>query len=686
MIKPSKPKIVALIQARMGAARLFGKIMMLIAGKPMLSYVFKRTKLAKNIDEVIVTTTSNLRDNIVETFCQENGIPYFRGSELDVLDRFYQAAKQNEATIVIRITADCPLIDPDVISKALDLFQSGKYDYVSNTLISTYPDGLDVEVFSMKALQDAWQNAKNPVEREHVTPYIKNQPKFSKGHLKHSEDLSHFRWTVDEQVDLDFANQIYTIAKGNIEIRMQDILKILKENPKLATNSHITANEGYYTSFMKEPGIPAKELLLKNSQALKDRASRVIPSCTQTFSKGPTQFTQGVSPIFLESAHGAYVTDVDGNKFIDYAMAIGPIILGYNDPVVMKAVEKQLKSGTIFSLPHPLEVELAETLRDLIPCAEMVRFGKNGSDATAGAVRLARAITGRDVVACSGYHGWQDWYIGTTTRNLGVPKAARDLTIPFQYNNIESLERIFLEKKNQVACVIMEAVGIEAPKEDFLRQVKEMAEKNGALLIFDEVITGFRFALGGAQEYFGVTPDLACFGKAMANGYPISAVVGPERFMKLFDEVFYSFTFGGECLSIAAALATIERLKTLDAITHIWQRGKKLKDGYNQLAKAYQISALTQCVGYSPRTVMQFRDEKGNDSYLLKSVIQQECLKRGLLFTGYQFVSAAHTDQIIDDTLRVFRSVFEIVSNAVKSQNLEELLEGELVQPVFRKA
>src|SRR5713101_7193954 len=274
---------------------------------------------------------------------------------------------------------------------------------------------------------------------------------------------------------------------------------------------------------------------LKQSQAWMERAAKVIPSCTQTFSKGWTQFVQGVAPVFLARGQGSHVWDVDGNEYIDFPMALGPVILGHNDPDVTAAVQKQIADGVTFSLPHPLEVEVAELLVQMIPCAEMVRFGKNGSDATSGAVRVARAFTGRQMIACCGYHGWQDWYIGTTTRSLGVPTSVRELTKTFVYNDLASLQKIFDEHPREMACVILEPVGIVEPADDFLQKVARLTRDHGVVLVFDEVITGFRLAMGGAQEYFGVVPDMACCGKAMANGYPLSAVVGRREIMRLFD-------------------------------------------------------------------------------------------------------------------------------------------------------
>jgi glutamate-1-semialdehyde 2,1-aminomutase/spore coat polysaccharide biosynthesis protein SpsF len=367
-------------------------------------------------------------------------------------------------------------------------------------------------------------------------------------------------------------------------------------------------------------------------------------------------------------------------------MALGPVILGHNYSAVTEAVMRQIQDGTIFSLPHPLEIDVSELLVEIIPCAEMVRFGKNGSDATSGAVRLARAYTGRDIIACCGYHGWQDWYIGTTTRNRGVPKATQELTVPFDYNDIKSLKQIFAGHPGRVAAVIMEPVGVVEPENGFLQQVRDLARREKALLIFDEIITGFRLALAGAQQYFGVTPDLACFGKAMANGYPIAAVVGRREFMQLFDEVFFSFTFGGEVVSLAAALATIKEIREKNVIVHLWEQGQKLKDGYNALAREFEVDQYTECIGLPPHTVMTFKDEAKKEWLVLKSLFQQECLKRGVLFSGAHNVCYSHSNADIDHTLRVYRTAMEILAEAIKSGDAALRLEGGPVEPVFRWA
>jgi glutamate-1-semialdehyde aminotransferase len=428
----------------------------------------------------------------------------------------------------------------------------------------------------------------------------------------------------------------------------------------------------------------ASRVRLERSAALKARAESVVPSCTQTFSKGPSQFVQGVAPVFLERGSGSHVWDVDGNEYIDAIAALGAVILGYGDPDVGHAARTQLDDGIVFSLPHPLEVEVAELLVDVIPCAEMVRFGKNGSDATAGAVRAARAFTGRDHVACCGYHGWQDWFIGTTTRSAGVPHAVAELAHPFAYNDLPSLERVFAEHPGEIAAVILEPVGVVDPEPGFLDGVRSLTSREGAVLVFDEVITGFRLALGGAQELFGVVPDLACVGKALGNGFPISAIVGRRDIMAVFDEIFFSFTYGGDTVALAVAKTVLGRLRDGSAIAHLWRQGARLRDGYNELARAAGIEEHTDCHGLAPRTVTSFRDANGAESLALKSIFQQEVIRRGVLSAGYLNVMLAHSDEDVEKILAAYGVAVAVMAEALADGDLEARLDGPPVQPVFR--
>jgi glutamate-1-semialdehyde aminotransferase len=421
------------------------------------------------------------------------------------------------------------------------------------------------------------------------------------------------------------------------------------------------------------------------SQSLTERARKVIPGISQTFSKNPNQYVRKVTPAYIERGSAGHVWDADGNEYIDYPLSLGPIILGHGDPDVQKAVKDQLDDGTIFSLPHRLEVEVSELLCETIPCAEMVRFGKNGSDVTSAAVRAARSFTGRDRVALCGYHGWQDWYIGTTTRNSGVPKAVSDLTHTFDYNDPASLEEIFRKYPGEISCVIMEPVGMESPQDDFLQKVAEITRTNGAVLIFDEVITGFRLALGGAQEYFGVTPDIACFAKAMANGYPVSAVVGSGDVMKQFEQVFFSGTFGGEALSLAAAKATITKMQREPVIERLWEVGGRLQTAYNEISMEFGLSEITSCVGLAPHTITPFSDASGAASLPLRSLLQQELALRGILYLVGFNVCYSHTDEDVDITITALRESLAVVAEAVQNGSVEELLKGPAAEAVFRQ-
>ena len=687
-MKHEDNNIVAIIQARMGSTRLPGKVLADIGGEPMLARIVSRVKQARTVQKIVVATSDATSDDRVAEVCERKNIAVFRGSEKNVLDRFYRAAKDHQADVVVRITGDCPLIDPEVIDRVIAAYLRGECDYASNTMVCTYPDGLDTEVFSIAALETAWHDARRAADREHVTPFLRTSRRFRLRNVESELGRStrHLRWTVDEPCDLEFVRAVYAYFGPKKIFGWRDVLALLDAQPALGRlNAGQVRNEGYYHSLAQEPAMPPKKRELRRSQELKRWAEALIPGASQTLSKGPTQYVQGIAPTFLVRGQGSHVWDVDGNQYIDYPMALGPIILGHGYPAVDEAVKRQMTDGISFSLPHPLEIEVAERLAAMVPCAEMVRFGKNGSDATAGAVRLARAYTGKDRIACCGYHGWQDWYIGSTTFNGGVPRAVQELTLTFEYNAIETLKRIFAEHPNQVAAVILEPVGVVEPQQGFLGQIQELCRREGALLVFDEVITGFRLARGGAQEYFNITPDLACFGKAMANGYPLSAIVGPREIMKHFDETFFSFTFGGEALSLAAAQATMKEIAEREVIPHLWEQGRKLQDGVNVLAREFDVERFVRCIGMAPRTVVTFTDQSGRESLLIKSLFQQECLKRGVLFSSGHNLCFSHSADDIEYTLRVYRAAMEIVGEAIRQDKVSERLEGKPVQPVFRR-
>lgn len=428
----------------------------------------------------------------------------------------------------------------------------------------------------------------------------------------------------------------------------------------------------------------ANPLNLSESDRLFSDSSIVIPGGTQTFSKMPYQHVAGVSPKLLSRGSGCRSWDVDGNEYIDYMMSLGPNILGYADEEINSAAFEGAKLGILSSLGHPLEAELAKKLISIIPCAEMVRFGKNGSDVTSASIRAARSFTGRDKILVCGYHGWHDWYIGSTSRNLGVPKEVQDLTLEFQYNNIASLEAAFKSNPKEIAAVIMEPVNFIEPDDGFLEKVKSITHDNNALLIFDEVITGFRMDIGGAQSYYNVIPDLACFGKAMANGYPMSALVGKADIMAIFEESFFSGTFAADLVSISASIATIKALEERGTLEHINSMGLRLKDGFNEIARSLELTHLTEMIGYGWWPEYLFYDEQGNVSLEIQSLFQQEIVRRGILTRAGIFLCGSHQISHIDKTLEAFQEALIIVSEAVKEDKVLSWLDGEVLKPVIR--
>ncbi|MBI2642365.1 MAG: aminotransferase class III-fold pyridoxal phosphate-dependent enzyme [Candidatus Wildermuthbacteria bacterium] len=415
------------------------------------------------------------------------------------------------------------------------------------------------------------------------------------------------------------------------------------------------------------------------SQAFFKKVRGVIPLASQTFSKSYLQYVPGQAPLFITHGKGAYVWDLDGNKYLDLINGLLPVVLGYQYKKVDDAIRAQLKKGITFSLPSPLEYELAKKLKQLIPCAEMARFGKNGSDATAGAVRLARAVTKRNRIAVCGYHGWQDWYIGANPRNAGVPKAVRNLVHRFEYNNLESLKLLFKKYPKEFAAVVMEPMTSEEPKDNFLQKVKALAHKHGALFVLDEIITGFRFSLGGAQKYFKVTPDLAAFGKSMANGMAISVVAGLEKYMKKMEDIFFSFTFGGECLSLAASLAVIEEMEKKRVIQYLWKQGAYLQNNTRNILKENGLGDFIQLKGKPCWQLFVMHDHKGFSALEMKSYIQKALIQRGILWAGSHNMSFSHTKNDIDYLLRAYKIVFADLKKALAKKTLRKELKGNII-------
>ena len=414
------------------------------------------------------------------------------------------------------------------------------------------------------------------------------------------------------------------------------------------------------------------------------RAEKTIPLGSQTFSKSRTQYPVGISPLYASKARGSLIWDVDGNEYIDLVSSLASITLGYGDRGLAKVVTKQLKSAVNMSLPGKLEAEVAELIVNLVPSAEMVRFGKNGSDATSAAIRLARAYTGRDHILVCGYHGWQDWFIGSTTRNKGVPDSVSALTHKFEFNNIDSLRNLFEELGSRVAAVIMEPMNAIFPAPGFLESVKELTHSYGALLIFDETITGFRLSAGGAQELFGVIPDISTFGKGMANGFPISAVTGRREVMMEMEEIFFSGTFGGELLSLAAAKYVLERYQSESIVQELSENGSQLANGTLQLIDETGLSDVLSLSGHPTWIFLNWKSVEGFSVDEIKTLFMQLVFERGLLVLGTHNITLAHSSKVQRKILGIYREVFSEIQAAIAAGTLRNMLKVEPLKPLFK--
>ena len=645
--------VTAVIIARMGSTRLPGKVLMDLGGrKKVLSWVVDAARMSPGIDRAIVATSTLPGDDLIATWCRIDGTPYYRGSESDVLARVAGAVRATDDTrIVVRLTADCPFLDREVIGAVVRLQKMTGCDYASNVSPRTWPDGLDVEAFTVEALFAAEAEATRPIDRECVTTWIaRNRSRFpAQTLICPLPGLERERWVLDTDQDMQFcriiADELYRPAS------YLDILAVLDRRPGLRDiNRHHPTNERYHEAIADEPIVPRS---YPRSQAQFARAHKVIPLAAQTFSKSHIQFPQP-SPLFVSHGQGGVVWDIDGNEYVDLVSALLPNVLGYRDPDIDAAIRCQLAAGVSFSLATELEAQLAETLIRLIPCAEMVRFAKTGTEATTAAVRLARAHTGRDqVVICGGYHGWNDWSIAGTERDLGVPNILRSPMIrrlkPGQVPII----------KDDVAAVIIEP----ECNRDQLELIRQACDRVGAVLIFDEVITGFRFDLGGAQKLYGVTPDLACFGKAMANGMPLAAVVGRADIMRRMEPpnpcVFVSGTFGGETLSLAAAIATIAKLEREHVIEHLWSKGAALRDGVRQRIEMRGLSNAIALTGEAPLIRLSFRDTQVADTF------RREMIASGTLIIGSHNVCYAHSDGDIARVLKSYQHTLDVLRGEI---------------------
>lgn len=430
----------------------------------------------------------------------------------------------------------------------------------------------------------------------------------------------------------------------------------------------------------------------EKSKELQRKAHALIPGGAHVYAKGDDQYPVE-APGFIERGEGCHVWDSDGNEFIEYGMGLRSVSLGHGYRSVVEAAHRQMLLGTNFVRPSSLEAKCAELFASFVPSAEMVKFAKNGSDVTTAAVKLARAYTGRDMVAVCGdqpFFSVDDWFIGSTVLSAGIPKPIQELTVKFRYNDLESVRRLFLEFPDRIACVILEAETTTPPAPGFLEGLQELVRAKGAIFILDEMITGFRWHLGGAQSYYGLRPDLSTFGKAMGNGFSVSALAGRRELMELGGlrhdkaRVFLlSTTHGAELHALAAAMETMRVYRTEGVIEHLYRQGERLRRGVDRAIASCKLDGYFAVLGKEPNLIYATRDHNKQPSQAFRALFLQETIKRGLLMPSL-VVSFSHGDAEIDSTIDAIAEALEIYRKAL-DEGVEKYLVGRPVKPVFRQ-
>ena len=671
--------VVVIVQARMGSTRLPNKVMRQIIGVPMIELLLARLECATEVDKIVVATSEDTRNNLLADHVLALGYCCYRGSENDVLDRYLQAAKVAAADVVVRITGDCPLIDPSMVDEAIFRFKAAGVDYLSNSSPPSYPDGLDIEIFTFAALERAAHEAEKNSEREHVTLYLRESGKFRQASISNGEDLSALRWTVDEPADFEVVTNVFAHFSPDIHFTWQHVLELQYNQPELfAVKQLIIRNEG---------------LTMSSGQKLWKRAKKVIPGGNMFLSKRAEMFLPEHWPSYFSKANGCKVWDLDGNEYIDMSiMGIGTNILGYGHPEVDAAVQQTVVSGNMSTFNCPEEVYLAEKLIELHPWADMARLARSGGEANAIAIRIARAASGKDKVAVCGYHGWHDWYLSANLgddENLaghllpglepkGVPQSLRDTVFPFSYNNFTELES--LVNTHDIGVIKMEVVRNKEPEANFLHKVRKLASDRGIVLIFDECTSGFRKTFGGLHKIYGVEPDIAMFGKALGNGYAITAIIGRREVMEAAQSTFISSTFWTERIGPTAALKTLDvmdRLRSWDTITNT---GHQIRQGWQRLADNHELKV--DHWGLPALTGFTF---KSPNALAYKTLITQEMLSKGYLAGNSVYACTEHTPEVLCGFFESLDPVFGLIKECEEGRDIMSLLKGPVCHGGFKR-
>ena len=663
----------------MGSTRLPGKVMKKINDHTVIEIIINRLSQSSKLDEIIIATSDDPKNDKLERHIQKLGYPCERGSENDVLSRFYCVADKYDVDIIVRITGDCPFIDSSIVDHAISKFISEESHYVSNVNPPSYPDGLDVEVFDFNSLRDANNQSIDVFEREHVTPFMRKDKNFINSNLSYQDDLSHMRWTLDEKEDFEVISSIFDHFYPDILFPWSKILELNKDQPEIfSVNEHLSRNE--------------TELMGKG-QKLYQHSKKIIPGGNMLLSKRPEMFLPDHWPAYFSKSKGCEVWDLDQNKYIDMSfMGIGTNILGYGHPEVDEAVLQTVHNGNMSTLNCPEEVDLIDKLIDMHSWADMGRLARTGGEANAVAIRIARAAAKRDKVAVCGYHGWHDWYLSAnlgSNESLdghllpglnpnGVPRNLKDTVYPFQYNDFDGLEKLISEEN--IGVVKMEVVRNAGPEDNFLKKIRKVCSEKNIILVFDECTSGFRETFGGLHKKYDVEPDVAIFGKALGNGYAITAIIGRAEVMQAAQTSFISSTFWTERIGPSAAIKTLdimEKTKSWDLIT---KTGTKIRDRWELLGQKYSLDM--DFFGLDSLSGFTF-NSKNALSY--KTLITQEMLKNGYLAGTSIYSCVAHTDEIINSYFEELEPIFITIAECENGKDITKLLDGPVCHSGFKR-
>lgn len=681
------------VQARCGSSRLQNKVLLELNDKSIIKTIYDRVNLSKYINKIVIATSINIEDNKIQEHCEKFQIDCYRGDERDLINRYYYLAKLTNPKLIIRVTADCPYLDYNILDKMIDYYNENNLDYLYNTDEddgkTIYPEGSDIEIFNFKILEYIWKNEKDI--REHATGcirvklnYYKNIFKIQKydcelNKLNLVHDFNGIHLSIDQPKHYQIAKFIFNNFNNQEYFSFEEILFFLD----------ININYDKYQELLN----------LKNNfgtgtgQELYKKAKLIIPGGTQLLSKRPEMFLPDNWPAYYSKVEGIEVTDLDGNKYIDMGInGIGSCILGASDKDVNNAVIECINRGSMSTLNHPNEVKLTEKLIELHEWAGMARYTRASGEACAVAVRIGRAHSKKYKVVFCGYHGWHDWYLATNINSsgldkhllgglstTGVPPILEGSIYPFTYNKIEELEKLLLSD-NEIGVIIMEPMRNMYPENNFLHKVRELANQYKCVLIFDEVTSGFRITNGGLHKLFGVEPDIAVFGKAISNGYPLGVVLGKKLIMETAQETFISSTYWTEGIGFTAGLATINKFIKYNVAEYIKKLGEYFQTGLKNIIEKTGVNIII--TGLPSITGFSFNYP---NPLVVKTLFIQEMLKQGYLSTYALYMTYSHKQEDLDKYLLTIENFIYKYKTDFENNTCEKYLEGPIVHGGFQR-